>query len=323
MKTFTETVPADDAAKIQKVVDLIIAKQRQGHKKGQFARRDVHIKGYLVEALFQVLPDLPEHLRVGVFEKACTYRASIRCSAGLLGPNAYDILPNTRAAALKLHGVPGKKLRLGDENSSDHDFLLVNGPVFQVASLDQYIMVQEQGIGAALAKMPQVIWPLLKQVSQIVRNPFKVRYFSQAAYLFGDRACKYMLIPKVADSFWPLPDAFDPDYLRHAVEAELQRGPMELMFCVQFQQDGESVEDPTQEWKGVPVPLARLVLPQAQPGSYLAILKDSGEQLSFDPWRVLPEHEPLGWVGRARRAAYKADFEWRTRTNDGNVHPLR
>src|SRR5207248_1602623 len=31
-----------------------------------------------------------------------------------------------------------------------------------------------------------------------------------------------------------------------------------------------------------------------------------GDNLSFNPWRCLPEHRPLGGISRARRQAYRA-----------------
>ena len=34
--------------------------------------------------------------------------------------------------------------------------------------------------------------------------------------------------------------------------------------------------------------------------------REFGDNLSFDPWRTLPEHRPLGGIGRARRQVYEA-----------------
>jgi hypothetical protein len=44
------------------------------------------------------------------------------------------------------------------------------------------------------------------------------------------------------------------------------------------------------------------------------------ENLSFNPWRTLPEHQPLGGINRARRQVYPAISEFRHRRN---VAPMR
>ncbi len=311
--TALNTQVSPDDPRIARVVANILKKQEARFGKGQFARRDVHEKGFLVPALFEVIA-VPAELQVGLFATPKLYSAHVRFSNGLLGPNAFDAAPNVRAMALQIEGVAGKKLRVGDEDSPNMNILTANSPVFQVASLDDYLTVQEKGLLAGLAATPHVIAPLLRQVFQIVGNPICRTHYSQSAYAFGEqRAVKYILVPDESDSLWPLPDFGDPDYLRHKVERELQRREMTMKVCVQFQLPDESIEDTTIEWKGEPVQVARLIFPR-QPD--LIVPRDSGERLSFDPWRTIEAHRPLGWIGLARRAAYLADSQWRTRHND-------
>ena len=76
-----ETMPADEADDILRVVQalqLILARSQA--KSGQF-RADVHVKthGY-AQGEFRVLPNLPDELAQGLFERAGVYPAVIRFS---------------------------------------------------------------------------------------------------------------------------------------------------------------------------------------------------------------------------------------------------
>ncbi len=75
--------------------------------------------------------------------------------------------------------------------------------------------------------------------------------------------------------------------------------------------DARLIEDPSIKWTGPQFAVAELtILHRSEP-----IRESDGEELSWNPWRVLPDHEPLGWVGRTRKAVYGADFKWRTEEN--------
>ncbi len=78
---------------------------------------------------------------------------------------------------------------------------------------------------------------------------------------------------------------------------------------MQVQKDGEPIADPSKIWRGDFVCLASLSIhPTKEPLS-------NGEGLSLNPWRVLAEHQPLGWPGRTRKLIYQLDFQWRTSKN--------
>lgn len=154
---------------------------------------------------------------------------------------------------------------------------------------------------------------LLRAVLKVVKNPLTTAYFSQTAYQFADgRAVKYALIPERKSSFFCLPNVFDKDYLRHAAAKFVNQRPAVFTLCVQFQTENDPIEDSSVLWRGPLVPVARLVIYQ---GRNVPLLESSGEALSFNPWRTLAEHRPLGWVNRVREAVYRADFNWRTAAN--------
>ncbi|MBX9690141.1 MAG: hypothetical protein K2X27_25745 [Candidatus Obscuribacterales bacterium] len=305
MQLFQDPVPAGEAEQVQAIVEAVLTKQKAGHKPGQLARRDVHAKSHgTVAASFRVLP---QACNIGLFSKPASYDALVRFSNGAFGPGGFDILPNVRGLALKLFGVPGPKLLPGDENSTEHDFLFSNDPTFFVRTIEDMLLITQGKIGKLSLGAKLRIAGSLKLMS----NPLHGSYFSQVPYQLGERACKYALIPQKAPPLVSLPRAYDRDYLRHAVETELRRHEVKYTFAVQLQRSGESIADSTVPWRGALVPVAELVFLKLS----RALLESDGEALSFNPWRALAEHQPLGWPGRVRKEVYAADFKWRSEQN--------
>src|SRR5262249_23564703 len=103
--------------------------QEKTYADGGHALRSVHAKSHgLLRGELRVLPNLPEPLAQGLFERPGTYPVVIRFST-----NPGDVLDDTvstpRAMALKVVGVPGARLP-GSEKDVTQDFILINGPAF-------------------------------------------------------------------------------------------------------------------------------------------------------------------------------------------------
>ncbi len=319
-----EHIEANEPAIIADIVAGTIGDQQRDHKPGTLARRDVHSKshGTFDDATFTILPNILIGCQVGLFAKpGAVYPTTVRLSNGAPGVGP-DALPNVRGIAIKVRTVPGVKLLLGDEASDCCDFLLANHSVSFHRHLEDYPAIRElmaKGkVGEVLKRFKPEGRLLLKAVLKLVKNPLKVTYFSQTPYQFGaDRVVKYALIPEprgwftsVVD-FFSLPNLFDAAYLRNAAAKTLRQRSMKFTLCVQFQTVDDPIEDPSVEWRSPLVPLATLTIPQR----LVPLLESSGEALSFNPWRTLFEHRPLGWVNRVREAVYRADFTWRTAQN--------
>ena len=264
-----------------------------------------------MRASFRVLDDLPPECRVGLFSEPATYDAQIRFSNGAFGASGADVLPNIRGIALKLSGVPGQKLLPGEENSQEHDFLMANHRSFFVSRIEHMLMLSQGKMGELAKSSPRVVWQMLRSMFKFVGNPLKTSYFSQVPYRLGDNACKYAVVPVRAGSSIRVTNVFDKDYMRHSVERSLHDAEARFMFCIQLQQAGDSIADSTKVWKGELIPVAEVTVLQIDS----PVLESDGEALSFNPWRVLPQHQPLGWPGRVRRAVYAADFAWRAEQN--------
>lgn len=306
-------VPGEEEA-IQAIVQATIEKQRKSHKAGTLARRDVHSKSLgLVNVRLDISERLPQSLKLGLFSTPASYNGVIRFSNGAFGPDAYDILPNIRGLALKLKGVPGKKLMPGEESSDELDLLLANDQGFFIPSIEDYVLLSTGKMKELALKNPRVVL-LLASAMKVIKNPLTTAYYSQLPYQFGDYACKFALIPDQSSSFFSLPSAFDAHFLRHAVENVLRQREAKFRLCVQFQKEGESIADSSRVWKGRFLNLGELTVLR-HPGE---IPESAGEGLSFNPWRTIAEHRPLSWAGRARLAVYRADFQWRSKENSNS-----
>lgn len=300
---------------INEMVDAVIAKQQKEYQAGAVAKRDVHTKSHgTYRAVFYIRHDIPKELRVGVFAHAGErFDAQVRFSNGAMSAESYDILPNVRGVAIKLHGVNGKKVLPGDENSTEQDFLLANDKVFFAPGIEDMHKLVRGEMGVLVKQHPRVAALIADSVLKLVANPLSTDYFSQVPYALGvegkDRLqVKYSLS---GAHLHTLPNIFDRHYLRNSAVKSLNKGPVTMTFSVQVKLPGESIEDSSKTWKGAHVPVADLVFEKVEG----TVEESAGEELSFNPVRSLPEHEPLGWPGRVRKEVYPADFKWRTEKN--------
>jgi len=100
-------------------------------------RRGQHPKSHgCVRAQFEVLPDLPAPYKVGLFAKPATYTAHIRFSNG---KHIDDTNRDIHGMAIKLTGVPGRKILDTESEATTHDFILADHPVFFIQDTDEYV----------------------------------------------------------------------------------------------------------------------------------------------------------------------------------------
>jgi len=315
-----ETIQANEPAIMQTIVDATIAMQKKNYVPGTVARRDVHTKSHgTYDATFTVLTGIPSAQRVGLFATSASYPATVRLSNGAPGISS-DIRPNVRGMGLKVRNVPGVKLLTGDEDATCVDFLLANHPTSFHTVLEDYPGVQAlMSVGnlkGVLKQYPVEGKLILHAVLKLVKNPCNITYHSQTPYCLGDGAIKYQLVPNMSwwqriCSFFSFPNVFDGDYLRHAAEKTLRKRPVKFTLCVRLQTEQDSIENSSTVWHGALVPVAELVI---HPIGW-DVPESAGEGLTFNPWRMLAAHRPLGWVNRVRENVYRADFAWRTAVN--------
>ena len=329
-----EDPPPNEQSHIDSLIAQLRAKMAHDYASGR-TLRDAHPKMHgCVRGELSVEPNLPDALRVGLFAQPRTFPAWIRFSnqSGTVAP---DSKGDIRGVAIKLMDVPGRKLEMTAPGDTTHDFILISDSRFvtkDVAQFDGLVSALTGGLMKMALfflmhpRAARNLWVSLKRFG----SPLGIRYFSVAPFLFGSNAVKYSLIPHDALDI-PVPSAPSADYLREAMVQHLGSRGAAFDFSVQRQTDADTmpIEDPGITWDETASPFQKVatltILPQVFDTPQR---REFGDNLSFDPWRCLPEHRPLGGISRARRQVYRALSAFRHERNQApsaeptsNDHP--
>jgi catalase len=329
-----EQIPPDEAALTRLIIEDAVRIVEQ-HRDNTRVLRDAHAKAHgCVKAEVQVLDDLDESLRHGVFsEPGHTWQAWMRLSNG----NAYPQLDRARDArgmAIKLLEVPGEKLMKSPAHAGEQDFVMFNHPVFFVRDVAEYrsnFAAQADGkkVLAFLPSWDPRSWEIrhliiaLKTLAPAPESPVATTYNSIAPFKLGPHNIKYRVVP--APQHCPpyqLPEQNSalPNFLRNALYQQLSLDRAPACFELQVQRQNPQyympIEDTSVEWDEKIAPfesVARISVPAQD--------FDSREQnlfcdnLSFNPWHALPEHRPIGGINRLRQAVYEAVSAYRHQRN--------
>jgi hypothetical protein len=291
---------------------------------GKVAERAGNTKTYgVVKASFEVLPDLPDHLNIGIFEAGKSYPAWVRFS----GPGplvAHDLDDNgILSIGIKLMQVAGEKLI--DDEKRTQDFTGISSPTFTTPNVIENLKLQQQVYNDTPAWyfLNPCDSHLLDAVMQGLyakanTSPLEVTYFSCVPYLYGaGNAIKYSIKPS-SDAKTKIPQQPSYDYLREAMVATLNQQEVCFDFRIQFQTDTHKmpIENAAVIWPEKLSPhikVATLRIP-VQKFASPAQLKFA-QNLSFNPWHSIAEHRPLGNQGRARKQIYLETSKFRQQMN--------
>lgn len=274
-------------------------------------------------ATFEVPPHSGELAR-GLFAEPGEYVALLRFANAT---QQDDREKDLRGLSIRLADVA--EAEGVDGTSGQQDFLFNSHPaLFAGTPEDFHRFVSAVADGRRwwyflnpLAPQPKSLWIALRARSQ-PDSPLDIGYYSTTPYRYGDdetSAVKYAVRPcdgEPANGDGASGD--DPDYLRHAMAAQLAEGEACLSFQVQFQTDPEAmpIEDASVAWdeEASPFrPVAQLSLPRQEIDAPDALARC--ESLVFNPWNTHPAHRPLGGINRMRRDLYQAAGELRTTHN--------
>ena len=329
-----EQIPPDEAALTRLIIEDAVRIVEQ-HRDNTRVLRDAHAKAHgCVKAEVQVLNDLDQSLRHGVFSQpGHTWQAWMRLSNGNAYPQ-FDRARDARGMAIKLLEVPGEKLMKSPAHASEQDFVMFNHPVFFVRDVAEYrsnFAAQADG-KKALAFFPSWdprSWEIrhliiaLKTLAPAPQSPVATTYNSIAPFKLGPHNIKYRVVP--APQHCPpyqLPEQNTalPNFLRNALYQQLSLDRTPACFELQVQRQNPQhympIEDTSFAWDERIAPfesVARIKVPAQD--------FDSREQnlfcdnLSFNPWHALPEHRPIGGINRLRQAVYEAVSAYRHQRN--------
>ncbi|SKA32086.1 hypothetical protein SAMN02745126_05159 [Enhydrobacter aerosaccus] len=300
--------------KIELVTVLAMALRTGLHRRGQ------HPKPHgCVRAKFEILDDIPEAYKVGLFARSGTYDALIRFSNG---PQRTDRDRGAQGMAIKLLGVPGRKLLDDPPDAETHDFIMIDFPVFFVRDTDSYARLVGELARLPPGQHPQHWLAWLKRHhpqdiavvdayhDRLADSPLALRYWSQVPYRFGqdsDTICRYSVVPHPDNMAAPIaPEARGSHYLRQAMinQLVLAGRPATFDFCVQRLEHAtpEIIDNPTEEWT---TPVQRVATITIPPQDFNRPEQDRfGELLSYTPWHALPDHRPVGQINEIRRTVY-------------------
>ncbi|OBY74614.1 catalase family protein [Acinetobacter gyllenbergii] len=302
----------------QQISESIGQSIRQQYVLGH-AQRDAHPKAHgCVWAEFHVSKSLPTNLAQGIFIPDKTYSAWIRFSNASRDATQADDKKDARGMAIKILGVPGKKIMENDDQAMTQDFIMINYPVFFVNEAHRYLSFIENVNSESTLKKLRIPFALgfqgtmnaFKASNSKIANPLQARYWSMTPYQLGlgnDRqAVKYSAKP-CTQNLTTRPNNPTHDFLRVALRNSLAKDDACMVFLIQPRTSNKMhIEDSMTEWKESQAPffqVATIHIPQQ--------VFDTPEQnafcenLSFTPWHSLPAHRPLGAVNRLRKVIYE------------------
>jgi hypothetical protein len=307
-----EYPPPDEQVHIDSLIGRLRAKMERDYAQGRMLR-DAHPKMHgCVRAELSIEENLPEDLRVGIFARGQSFPAWVRFS-NASGTVAPDSKGDIRGVAIKLMNIAGQTVEMHGTGDTTHDLILISDSRFLTKDVAQFDGLVGALTGGLLKmawfflthpRAARNLWISLKRFS----SPLAIRYFSAVPYLLGSNAVKYSLTTREAlDPEGPA-DAGD-DSLRDAMVRHLSTRAAVFDFSVQRQIDPDTmpIEDPGITWDEAASPFQKVATLTIAPQVFdTPERREFGDNLSFNPWRCLPEHRPLGGISRARRQVYLA-----------------
>ncbi|MEH2253166.1 catalase family protein [Nostoc sp.] len=288
-------------------------------------QRQQHPKSHgCVKAEF-IVEDVPEECRFGIFREPRRYPAFVRFSNGSLKPQQ-DSKGDVRGMAIKLLGVEGEKLLEEERQAQTQDFILINHPVLFLKdaqdSLDfaKAVEMAKKMPFKPLKPLPLLLmyvpshlkqFKILKTIQKkTVTNQLQIQYWSTTPYKLGHHAIKFSVKPSVTESNIQIaPNLESENFLREVMVERLSRQEVCFDFLVQLQKNPDQmpVEDATVEWSETDSPFIKVANIRIPMQTFdTEARRRFDENLSFNPWHALVEHQPLGGINRVRKYVYQA-----------------
>ncbi|PJK19163.1 catalase family protein [Mycolicibacterium goodii] len=335
--------PREDAD-IQKIMAKLLKNNERAYEKYKHGLRDAHAKSHAILRGELIVNDgLVPELAQGLFAEPRSYPVIARLSS-TSGVRRSDKTRGVRGLGLKVLGVQGPKI-LDDDTSTNQDFVLVTHEEFLFADAHAYA-----GLGMITASLlarlsDQALWlgsELLDLVSKVGvglpenlkvfiapnRPILGLEFFSSAPFRHGEYVAKYRYAPvspnvtELAEQLLPRNPA--PEAHRDMIAEFFADQTAEYELSAQLCTDPVAmpIEDARRNWDQAVspyIPVARIVFGPQNP--YSALRRAYGDDvLSFNSWRGLAEHRPLGSINRLKRTVYESSSNYRHRVNRIDRH---
>lgn len=290
--------------------------QKTRIEKGQKpAERSVFRKQHgIAYGKFIINKDISKKFKKGIFA-GDEYDCAVRFSSDTT-PKAPD-LHTTMGVGLKLFGVKGPKL-FGKGNNAD--FIFQNIDRFFAKDAQQMCAFTTAGAidgdYAAYMNKHKELAGILQAMQKEEASCLSASYWAILPFKLGEsNVVKYRLVP---DGTYKGAPFDDDNYLKLDLEKRLRNGDATFRFEIQLRTNPETmpIDNAQEVWSTEESPyicIAKLHLPQQD---ITAIGQaEFGSNLSFNIWRTLLEHEPLGSIAQVRKKVYDASAKVRHQAN--------
>ena len=295
--------------------------------------RNAHAKSHgILTGVLTVRPDLPQELTQGIFKAGRQYEVVARLSSAPGNMHA-DGERTIKGFALKVMGVDG---------AGTQDFVMANLPILPFGTVVAYLAFQrDMEERVARKETAAVVVPEIANAAAVVLEAVGLpnrtlealgatahhilgeTFHTMAALRFGDYVAKVSVAPEsenVTALTGQSVDIGESDSVyRDLVVDFFRRQGAAYTLRVQMCSDLETmpVEDASVEWSSEVSPFLTLgtvwfpVQEAYSPGRRVY----GDDVLSFNPWRGVAAHRPLGSIMRSRKAAYEASTRFRHEMN--------
>ncbi|WP_019929743.1 catalase family protein [Nocardia sp. BMG111209] len=332
----------------EEIIDKIIAVLRRNNERAYrtYKRgvRDAHAKSHGILRGELVVPDgLPKELAQGLFATAGSYPVIARLSS-TSGVIRSDQLRGVRGLGIKVLGAQGPRA-LPDDDATTQDFIMVTHREFLFADAHAYL-TQGMPTAWALARLSDPVMqfasnalaaldekvlrrihrPLPPTLGVFVRPTTHIlgdTFYSSAPLRWGDHVAKLLYAPSspevVALQDRPM-NAAGVNALQDLVVDFFATHSAEYELRVQLCTDPRvmPIEDATVPWPESVSPhrtVATIRFDRQDP--YTPERRAFGDEvLSFNSWRGLDAHRPLGSINRLKKRVYEASSNYRHDVNN-------
>ena len=268
---------------------------------------------------FTINKNINPSYKVGIFAKEF-YECAVRFSSDTT-PNLPD-LNSSIGLGLKLFDVDGPKL-FGEGNNAD--FIFQNIDRFFAKDVQQMCSFTTAGVidldyDSYINKNPAVA-SIIAAMAKEEASCLTAEYWAILPFKLGsEHIVKYRLVPDGMIEGAPFNDN---NYLALDLQQRLRNNPAKFRFEIQVRTKSETMplDDAQAVWSIHESPficIAELNFPQQD---ICAIGQaEFGNNLAFNIWRTLEQHEPIGSIAAARKVVYAASAEVRHQANGQPFH---
>lgn len=335
----------DEEQDIDRIIAVLRDNNERSFRKYKHGLRDAHAKSHgILRGELTVPPGLPPELAQGMFATPATYPVIARLSS-TSGVIRSDQLRGVRGLGIKVLGVPGPRAMAGDE-ATTQDFIMVTHREFLFADAHAYL---RKGMPTAwvLARLPDAALRagsngiaalnkhVLGRIGRSVPPNLGVfvapnthllgeTFYTSAPLRHGDHVAKLLYTPVSPEAVALRGQPVDPAagvnahqdlvvafFAAHSATYELR-----AQLCTDT--GAMPIEDATVPWPedGSPHRTVATIHFGMQDPCTPQRRAYGDDVLSFNSWRGLDAHRPLGSINRLKKRVYEASSNYRHDVNN-------